>query len=91
MNTTMNRTDRHSHLLFRLHIDGPLTIGLLLMAAVSLVLLYAASGQDIALVQKQSVRVCLAFIAMFILAPISTKFLSALGATGVFYRSYSAS
>ena len=73
MNTAMHRTDRHSHILFRLHIDGPLTVGLLLMAAVSLMLLYAASG-DIALVQKQSVRVCLAFTAMFILAQFRQAF-----------------
>ncbi len=71
----MNRTDRHrSHLLFRLHLDGPLLFSLLLLATVSLIVLYTASGQDIVMVQKQFFRTVLAFIAMFVLAHLPPTF-----------------
>lgn len=69
-----NPTDQGKDFLFRMHIDVPLLSGLLALAIVSLTVLYAASGQDMAMVQKQGIRTLLAFTAMFFLAQFPPSF-----------------
>jgi rod shape determining protein RodA len=61
---------RSSGLLAWLHIDLPLLTSLLLLAALGLAILYSAGDQEIGLVQKQLVRLCVGFFSMVILAQI---------------------
>jgi len=61
---------RHRGLLARIHLDLPLLTGLLLLSGYGLVILYSASGQDLHQVEKQALRLFIAFGAMFFLAQI---------------------
>lgn len=54
----------------RLHIDPPLFLALLITSLVSLVTVYSASGESIAMTERQIIRVGAAFVAMFIIAQI---------------------
>jgi rod shape determining protein RodA len=58
-------------LMRRLHIDIPLLAGLLMLCAFGLAILYSASGQDLGAVERQLVRLGLAFGLMFAVAQIS--------------------
>jgi rod shape determining protein RodA len=59
-----------SGLLAWLHIDIPLLTSLLLLSSVGLAILYSAGDKEILLLQKQSIRLGLGFVAMFALAQI---------------------
>ena len=63
--------DNDNRLAYRLHIDVPLLVGLLLLSAIGLVVLYSAGGQDLDLLTRQAVRLVLAFGVMFLLAQIA--------------------
>ena len=52
----------------RLHLDGPLLAGVLLLAGFGLIVLYSASGQNVAQVTAQAVRLAVAIVAMVVLA-----------------------
>jgi rod shape determining protein RodA len=64
------RTNRRS-LADTLHLDTPLLLSLLALAAVSLFVLYSASGQDVDVSWRQSVRLGVAFLIMLALAQIN--------------------
>ncbi len=64
-----------ARMLFALKIDGPLVIGLGLIAAFGLVVLYSASGQNIATVWRTVVRIILGTAAMLVLARVNPNFL----------------
>lgn len=64
------RTNRRS-LADTLHLDTPLLICLLALSAVSLFVLYSASGQDIDVSWRQSVRLGVAFLIMLALAQLN--------------------
>lgn len=53
-----------------LHLDEQLLTALLLLSGVGLVILYSASNQDPTALQRQMIRLGLAFAAMFVLAQI---------------------
>ena len=53
-----------------LHIDLTLLVGLLMLAALGLVILYSASNQDINIIYRQLTRLGVAFGIMFIIAQI---------------------
>ena len=79
---------RRSGLWGRLHLDMPLLLGLLALAALGLVTLYSAGDQSDALVVKQLIRLGVAFGVMFAVAQVSpetwrrwTPWLYALGLT----------
>jgi len=55
----------------RLHIDVPLLLGLILLSAYGLVLLYSASGQEVSAVYNQGIRMLIAFACMLIVAQVS--------------------
>ncbi len=55
----------------RLHLDIPLLFSLVLLCGVGLVVLYSAGGQDISLVYRQGIRMCLALSLMIMVAQIS--------------------
>ncbi len=55
----------------RLHLDWPLTLGLALLSVVGLFILYSASGQDLASIERQAIRLGLAFAVMIVVAQIN--------------------
>ena len=59
----------------RLHIDGPLLGGLLLVSGLGLVVLYSAVGESMRLWINQAVRLGVALAAMLIVAQFSPDFL----------------
>ena len=62
-------------MLFALKIDGPLVIGLALIAAYGLVVLYSASGQSMPTIYRTAARLALGTAAMLLLAQINPNFL----------------
>jgi rod shape determining protein RodA len=59
----------------RLHIDGPLLGGLLLISALGLIVLYSAVGESMRLWMNQLIRLGAALVAMFVVAQIPPGFL----------------
>ena len=59
----------------RLHIDGPLLGGILLICTLGLVVLYSAVGENMRLWINQLVRLGVALVGMFIVAQMSPEFL----------------
>lgn len=59
-----------SRFLQYLHIDPVLLVGLLLLMAAGLGILYSASDGSVELVQRQVLRLALAFVVMFVVAQI---------------------
>lgn len=59
----------------RLHIDGPLLLGLLGLCVLGLFVLYSAGGQNEQLLFKQGVRLSVAFVAMVVMAQIPPSLL----------------
>jgi rod shape determining protein RodA len=64
-----------ARVVFALKIDGPLVIGLALIAAYGLVVLYSASGQSMPTVLRTAARLALGTAAMLLLAQINPNFL----------------
>jgi rod shape determining protein RodA len=54
----------------RLHIDAPLLLALLGVSVLGLIILYSAGGEDVALVERQVLRLALAFATMIAVAQI---------------------
>jgi len=52
------------------HLDIPLLLGLLTLAVTGLLILYSASGQDMAMIQRQLVRLGLGFGVLVLLAQV---------------------
>ena len=64
-----------ARILRRLNIDGPLLVGLLLICALGLVVLYSAVGENMRLWLSQVARLSAALAAMFIMAQMPPDFL----------------
>ena len=62
-------------MLFALKLDGPLLIGLALVAVYGLIVLYSASGQSMATVLRTVARLALGTVAMLLLAQVNPNFL----------------
>lgn len=62
-------------LMRRLHVDGPLLGGLLLISAFGLFVLYSAVGENLRLWMSQLVRFGVALVAMLVVAQLSPDFL----------------
>ncbi|MCW8930925.1 MAG: rod shape-determining protein RodA [Gammaproteobacteria bacterium] len=58
-------------LFFRFHIDLTLLLGLITLLAIGQVILYSASGENVALMQRQGIRLGIAFVVMLMIAQIS--------------------
>ena len=69
---TLSETTR---VLSRLKLDGPLVLGLALLACYGQVVLYSASGQDWQSVLRGSIRIGLGAVAMLALAQVKPGFL----------------
>ncbi|MFV0576130.1 MAG: rod shape-determining protein RodA [Vibrio sp.] len=52
----------------RLHIDLPLLLGILLLMGIGLVIMYSASGQKVAMMEQQAIRMVLSLGVMIFLA-----------------------
>ena len=59
----------------RLHVDGPLLLGLLLICGFGLFVLYSAVGESSRLLTNQVIRLGVAFIAMFVVAQLPPDFM----------------
>lgn len=66
-----NRISAGRRLLFRLHIDLPLWIGIMLLSAIGLVVLYSAGDKSMELLNRQMLRLFLAFLVMFSIAQVN--------------------
>jgi rod shape determining protein RodA len=64
-----------ARVLSALQIDGPLVVGLSLIAGYGLVILYSASGQSVPTLIRTGVRLLIGAIAMLLLARINPNFL----------------
>jgi rod shape determining protein RodA len=64
-----------TRMLFELKLDGPLIIGLGLVAAYGLVVLYSASGQSLPMVIRAVARLFMGAVAMLVLAQVNPNFL----------------
>jgi rod shape determining protein RodA len=64
-----------ARVLLELRIDGPLTVGLSLIAAYGLVVLYSASGQSVPTVLRTLGRLLIGTFAMLLLARVNPNFL----------------
>ena len=64
-----------ARVLFALKIDGPLVIGLALIAAYGLIVLYSASGQNMPTIYRTVARLAIGTVAMLLLAQINPNFL----------------
>jgi rod shape determining protein RodA len=77
--TTGSRTRRTltgaARVLFALKLDGPLIIGLALVAVYGLIILYSASGQSAPTIYRTLGRLALGTVAMLVLAQVNPNFL----------------
>lgn len=78
MKTETRREQFESHSLIgivlrKLHIDIPLFICLLLISALSFLILFSASGQDMNILMRQAARIGIAFFLMIALAHVDPK------------------
>ena len=77
--TTGSRTRRTltgaARILFALKLDGPLIIGLALVAVYGLIILYSASGQSAPTIYRTLGRLALGTVAMLVLAQVNPNFL----------------
>jgi rod shape determining protein RodA len=64
-----------TRMLLALKLDGPLVIGLALVALYGLVVLYSASGQSLNTVARAAVRLGMGVAAMLVLAQVNPNFL----------------
>jgi rod shape determining protein RodA len=64
-----------ARVLLALKIDGPLVVGLSLIAAYGLIILYSASGQSLATVLRTIARLLIGAVAMLLLARVNPNFL----------------
>jgi len=76
------KAQSHAHkarqsLWWRLHIDLPLLMGILVLIGYGLIILYSAGGESEVLIKKQMIRFALAFVIMFFLAQIPPRVLMA--------------
>ncbi|WP_457912695.1 rod shape-determining protein RodA [Candidatus Pseudomonas adelgestsugas] len=67
---------RRATLLQRMHIDGPLLILLLTLAAISLFVLYSASGKNWNLLIKQALSFGLGLLSMVVIAQLEPRFMA---------------
>ena len=60
---------------YRLHLDAPLLFALIAVSILGLIVLYSAGGGDITLVERQLVRLGIAFTGMLLVAQLPPRLL----------------
>jgi rod shape determining protein RodA len=73
--TTRRRLTQSARLLGRLHLDGPLLIGISAIAVLGVLILYSASGQSMGVARAQGYRLALGLVALLVLAQVAPKYL----------------
>jgi len=73
--STVDDADQDRGLLRRLHLDGPLLLGLMAAALLGLVVLYSAGRQNPDMLVRQGIRLGLGFVAMVVMAQLPPHFL----------------
>jgi rod shape determining protein RodA len=68
---TPSDPNRRQGLLAVFHIDLPLLVGVLLLSAFGLVVLYSASGENLGQVERQAVRILVALVVMLAVAQLN--------------------
>jgi rod shape determining protein RodA len=68
-----NTHKARSSFLWRLHIDVPLLLGLLALMAFSLLVVYSAGGESLALVERQVIRFGAGLFVMLLLAQVAPR------------------
>ncbi|MFK5914544.1 MAG: rod shape-determining protein RodA [Woeseiaceae bacterium] len=68
-----NKISSSRKFFYRLHIDLPLWIGIMLLSSMGMVVLYSAGDQSVELLNRQFVRLFLAFIVMLAVAQIHPR------------------
>ncbi len=63
---------------YRLHVDAPLLFALIAVACYGLIVLYSASGGDAGIIERQLVRLGIAFSGMFMMAQVPPRLLQRL-------------
>lgn len=73
----MNNSTHHAkkNIWLRLHIDLPLLIGLLVLMTFGLFVIYSASGEDFAMMERQFFRIGLSMVIMVCVAQINPEIL----------------
>ncbi len=66
-------TGRNRAMFERLHIDLPLLLGVMLVMAFGLFVMYSASGQNMAMMDRQAMRMVLSLAVMIFLAQLSPR------------------
>lgn len=66
-------TGKNRALFERFHIDLPLLLGILALMAFGLVIMYSASGQSLAMMDRQAMRMVLSLVVMLVLAQLSPR------------------
>lgn len=66
-------TGRNRAFFERLHIDLPLLLGILILMSFGLLIMYSASGQNLAMMDRQAMRMVLSLVVMIFLAQISPR------------------
>ncbi len=57
----------------RIHLDGPLLFGLIALMGFGLIVMWSASGEGVAMMERQIIRMTIAFCIMIILAQIPPR------------------
>ena len=68
---TPTNPNRRQGLLAVFHIDLPLLVGVLLLSGFGLIVLYSASGENLAQVERQALRILLALVVMLAIAQLN--------------------
>ena len=69
----MSSQNHNPNIWQRLHIDLPLLLGILSLMLFGLFVIYSAGGEDLALMERQLVRMGLSLVIMFIVAQINPE------------------
>ncbi len=73
MSTLSSVTGRKKSAFERIHLDLPLLLGLIAVVVFGLIVMWSASGQSVAMMERQVIRIGMAFGIMFILAQIPPR------------------
>lgn len=74
-NPVSNTHKAKTNLLWRLHIDAPLLLGLVLLMGFGLLVIYSAGGENLGLIKRQLVRLGFGLGVMFVIAQIPPRIL----------------
>ncbi|GAD91085.1 rod shape-determining protein MrdB [Vibrio halioticoli NBRC 102217] len=66
-------TGKNRSLFERMHLDLPLILGILVLMGCALVIMYSASGQNLAMMERQMMRMLLALSVMVVMAQITPR------------------